>query len=187
MGCGLPPARDHCWIRGRSLLLIFAESFFVLAANGGETMFWFRTAFTLLPFLLLFTAGMYSVCGGGRDGGGALPRLEKRRFSGDQRTSGRHDPRAGRGGRPLPSGVSYRRLRDPVHNGEPVQGRNGKAPHVRQHNHTDVRGVPFFPHHARGRSTMLQCEAGYGECAHKRIVTCGICLWGTSPGKRPSS
>lgn len=128
-----------------------------------------------------------SAGGGGRDGGGALPRLEKRRFSGDQRTSGRHDPRAGRGGRPLPSGVSYRRLRDPVHNGEPVQGRNGKAPHVRQHNHTDVRGVPFFPHHARGRSTMLQCEAGYGECAHKRIVTCGICLWGTSPGKRPSS
>ncbi len=68
--------------------------------------------------------------GVGRDGGGALPRLEKRRFSGDQRTSDRHDPRAGRGGRPLPSGVSYRRLRDPVHNGEPVQGRNGKAPHV---------------------------------------------------------
>ena len=41
------------------LLLIFVEAVLVLATAGGERLFWFRVAFTFLPFLLLLTEKRY--------------------------------------------------------------------------------------------------------------------------------
>ena len=41
------------------LLLIFVEAVFVLAFAGGKSLFWFRTVFAVLPFLLLVTAKRY--------------------------------------------------------------------------------------------------------------------------------
>ena len=40
-------------------LLVFIEAILVLASAGGERLFWFRAVFTVLPFLLLFTAKRY--------------------------------------------------------------------------------------------------------------------------------
>ena len=44
------------------LLLVFTEAVLVLASAGGERLFWFRTVFTVLPFLLLLTAKRYKSC-----------------------------------------------------------------------------------------------------------------------------
>ena len=44
------------------LLLVFMEAILVLASAGGERLFWFRTVFTILPFLLLVTAKRYKNC-----------------------------------------------------------------------------------------------------------------------------
>ncbi|MBQ7919029.1 MAG: energy-coupling factor transporter transmembrane protein EcfT [Lachnospiraceae bacterium] len=44
------------------LLLVLVEAVLVLATAGGERLFWFRILFTVLPFLLLFTAGRYKSC-----------------------------------------------------------------------------------------------------------------------------
>lgn len=44
------------------LLLIFMEAILVLASAGGERLLWFRTVFTVLPFLLLVTAKKYKNC-----------------------------------------------------------------------------------------------------------------------------
>lgn len=44
------------------LLLVFVEATLVLAAAGGERLFWFRLTFTVLPFLLLVTAKRYKTC-----------------------------------------------------------------------------------------------------------------------------
>lgn len=44
------------------LLLILVEAVLVLASTGGERLFWFRTVFAVLPFLLLITAKRYKTC-----------------------------------------------------------------------------------------------------------------------------
>ena len=44
------------------LLLVFMEAVLVLASAGGERLFWFRTVFTVLPFLLLITAKRHKNC-----------------------------------------------------------------------------------------------------------------------------
>ena len=44
------------------LLIVFMEAILVLASAGGERLFWFRTIFTVLPFLLLVTAKRYKNC-----------------------------------------------------------------------------------------------------------------------------
>ncbi|WP_242622797.1 energy-coupling factor transporter transmembrane component T [Lachnoclostridium sp. Marseille-P6806] len=44
------------------LLLVFVEAALVLAVMGGDRLFWFRLAFTILPFLLLIAAKRYKTC-----------------------------------------------------------------------------------------------------------------------------
>lgn len=57
------PSKEKSLLDPRTkLLLIFIEAVLVLASTGGERLFWFRTVFAVLPFLLLITAKRYKTC-----------------------------------------------------------------------------------------------------------------------------
>lgn len=44
------------------LFLVFVEAILVLSSAGGSTLFWFRAAFAILPFVLLCSAKRYAPC-----------------------------------------------------------------------------------------------------------------------------